>query len=126
MAPPRGLLASEDAAVALGMPVRMRLASFAFVGVEPEVMGIGPVPATEKALAKAGLTIEDIGLFEAPAGPSPCRSSPSSTTSASPTTTRVNEYGGAIAVGHPLASSGVRLMTQLARQFKGTPRCATA
>ena len=42
----------------------MRLTSFAFVGVEPEVMGIGPVPATEKALAKAGLDIEDIGLFE--------------------------------------------------------------
>ena len=58
------VLASAEAAAELGLPVRMRLVEFAFVGVEPEVMGIGPVPATEKALAKAGLSIEDIGLFE--------------------------------------------------------------
>src|SRR5665811_2460890 len=58
------IVASADAAEALGLPVRMRLVSYAFVGVEPEVMGIGPVPATEKALKQAGLTIDDIGLFE--------------------------------------------------------------
>src|SRR6185312_16932848 len=58
------LLAAEDVAEELGLPVRMRLVSYAYVGVEPEVMGVGPVPATEKALAKAGLTIGDIGLFE--------------------------------------------------------------
>ena len=48
----------------LGLPPKMRLVSFAFAGVEPEIMGIGPVPSTEKALRKAGLTIDDIGLFE--------------------------------------------------------------
>jgi acetyl-CoA acyltransferase len=58
------LLASADAAAELGLPVKMRLVSYAFAGVEPEVMGIGPVPATEKALKNAGLGIADIGLFE--------------------------------------------------------------
>src|SRR6188508_1889067 len=58
------ILASEQTANELGLPVRMRLVSYAFAGVAPEVMGVGPVPATEKALAKAGLSIADIGLFE--------------------------------------------------------------
>jgi len=58
------ILASADAAAELGLPARMRLAAYSFVGVEPEVMGIGPVPATEKALRQAGLSIEDIGLFK--------------------------------------------------------------
>ena len=58
------LLAAEDVARELGLPVKMRLVSYAFAGVEPEVMGYGPIPATEKALAKAGLSIDDIGLFE--------------------------------------------------------------
>ena len=115
------LLASEDAAVAMGMPVRMRLASFAFVGVEPEVMGIGPVPATEKALAKAGLTIEDIGLFELNEAFAVQVVAFLDHFGIADDDPRVNEYGGAIAIGHPLASSGVRLMTQLARQFKEHP-----
>ena len=115
------LLASEDAAVALGMPVRMRLASFAFVGVEPEVMGIGPVPATEKALAKAGLTIEDIGLFELNEAFAVQVVAFLDHFGIADDDPRVNEYGGAIAIGHPLASSGVRLMTQLARQFEEHP-----
>ncbi|MCR2346170.1 3-oxoadipyl-CoA thiolase, partial [Salmonella enterica] len=58
------LLSSAAAARELGLAPKMRMVSFAFAGVEPEVMGYGPVPATEKALAKAGLGIEDIGLFE--------------------------------------------------------------
>ena len=115
------LLASEDAAVAMGMPVRMRLASFAFVGVEPEVMGIGPVPATEKALAKAGLTIEDIGLFELNEAFAVQVVAFLDHFGIADDDPRVNEYGGAIAIGHPLASSGVRLMTQLARQFEEHP-----
>ena len=51
-APPRCVLAAEDVAAELGLPARMRLVDFAFAGVEPEVMGIGPIPATEKALAR--------------------------------------------------------------------------
>jgi acetyl-CoA acyltransferase len=115
------LLAAEDIAVTLGMPVRMRLASFAFVGVEPEVMGIGPVPATEKALAKAGLTIEDIGLFELNEAFAVQVVAFLDHFGIADDDPRVNEYGGAIALGHPLASSGVRLMTQLARQFQEHP-----
>src|SRR5690606_1287085 len=58
------LVAAEEVATELGLPVAMRLASYGFAGVEPEVMGIGPIPATEKALRLAGLSIDDIGLFE--------------------------------------------------------------
>ena len=115
------LLASEQVASELGMPVRMRLVSSAFVGVEPEVMGIGPVPATEKALAKAGLTIEDIGLFELNEAFAVQVLAFLDHFGIADDDPRVNEYGGAIAVGHPLASSGVRLMTNLARQFAEHP-----
>ena len=115
------LLAAEDTAVALGMPVRMRLVSYAFVGVEPEVMGIGPVPATDKALAKAGLTIQDIGLFELNEAFAVQVVAFLDHFGIPDDDPRVNEDGGAIAIGHPLASSGVRLMTQLARQFEEHP-----
>ena len=115
------LLASSDAAAELGLPVRMRLVSYAYAGVEPEVMGIGPVPATEKALKNAGLSIEDIGLFEINEAFAVQVLSFLGHFGISDDDPRVNRYGGAIAVGHPLASSGVRLMNQLARQFQEDP-----
>ncbi|HMM95176.1 MAG: thiolase family protein, partial [Micrococcales bacterium] len=115
------LLASRAAADELGLPVRMRLVSYAFVGVEPEVMGIGPVPATEKALAKAGLGIEDIGLFELNEAFAVQVLSFLDHFGIADDDERVNPWGGAIATGHPLASSGVRLMTQLARHFEEHP-----
>ncbi|MBL1115031.1 acetyl-CoA C-acyltransferase [Streptomyces sp. 110] len=115
------LIASEDFARELGLPVRMRLVSFAFAGVEPEVMGYGPVPATKKALAKAGLSIEDIGLFEINEAFAVQVLSFLDHYGIADDDERVNQYGGAIAYGHPLASSGVRLMTQLARQFEERP-----
>jgi acetyl-CoA acyltransferase len=115
------LLAAEDTARELGLPVRMRLVSFAFTGVEPEVMGFGPIPSTEKALASAGLTIEDIGLFELNEAFAVQVLAFLDHFGIADDDPRVNEYGGAIAVGHPLASSGVRLMTQLARQFADHP-----
>ncbi|GAA1233680.1 MULTISPECIES: thiolase family protein [Janibacter] len=115
------LIASEQAAAELGLPVRMRLVDFAFVGVEPEVMGYGPVPAAEKALAKAGLGIEDIGLFELNEAFAVQVLAFLEHFGIADDDERVNRYGGAIATGHPLASSGVRLMTQLARQFEEDP-----
>ncbi|MFI2299408.1 thiolase family protein [Actinacidiphila glaucinigra] len=115
------LVAAEDVARELGLPVRMRLVSYSFVGVEPEVMGIGPVPATEKALAKAGLSISDIGLFEVNEAFAVQVLTFLDHYGIADDDPRVNQYGGAIAFGHPLASSGVRLMTQLARQFEEQP-----
>ncbi|MET7761082.1 acetyl-CoA C-acyltransferase [Streptomyces sp. NPDC005336] len=115
------LIASEDVARELGLPVKMRLVSYAFAGVEPEVMGYGPVPATKKALAKAGLTIDDIGLFEINEAFAVQVLSFLDHYGIADDDPRVNQYGGAIAYGHPLASSGVRLMTQLARQFEEQP-----
>ncbi|AEW97047.1 MULTISPECIES: thiolase family protein [Streptomycetaceae] len=115
------LLAAEDVAAELGLPVKMRLVSYAFAGVEPEVMGIGPVPATEKALAKAALSISDIGLFEINEAFAVQVLAFLDHYGIADDDARVNQYGGAIAYGHPLASSGVRLMTQLARQFEEQP-----
>jgi acetyl-CoA acyltransferase len=115
------LLASEEVAHELGLPVRLRLVAFAFAGVEPEVMGMGPVPATEKALAKAGLSIEDIGLFEINEAFAVQVLAFLDHFGIADDDPRVNPWGGAIAVGHPLASSGIRLMTQLARHFEGHP-----
>jgi acetyl-CoA acyltransferase len=115
------LLASETAAAELGLPVRMRLTSYAFVGVEPEVMGIGPVPATEKALRSAGLTIDDIGLFELNEAFAVQVLAFLDHFGIADDDERVNPWGGAIATGHPLASSGVRLMSQLARHFEEHP-----
>jgi acetyl-CoA acyltransferase len=115
------LLASEDAAKELGLSVKMRMVSFAFAGVEPEVMGIGPVPSTEKALRKAGLTINDIGLFELNEAFAVQVLSLLDHFGIDDADPRVNPWGGSIAIGHPLASSGVRLMIQLARQFEEHP-----
>ena len=115
------LLASREAADELGLGVKMRLVSFAYAGVEPEIMGIGPVPSTEKALRKAGLTIDDIGLFELNEAFAVQVLSLLDHFGIDDDDPRVNPWGGAIAVGHPLASSGVRLMIQLARQFEQHP-----
>jgi len=97
------------------------MVSFAFAGVEPEIMGIGPIPATEKALSKAGLSIDDIGLFEINEAFAVQVLSFLDHFGIADDDPRVNKFGGAIAFGHPLASSGVRLMSQLARQFELHP-----
>ncbi|GIE27130.1 acetyl-CoA acyltransferase [Actinoplanes italicus] len=115
------ILADEATARELGLPVAMRLVSYAFVGVEPEVMGYGPVPSTEKALKKAGLTIGDIGLFELNEAFAVQVLAFLDHFGIADDDPRVNPWGGAIAIGHPLASSAIRLMTQLARQFAERP-----
>jgi acetyl-CoA acyltransferase len=115
------LLAAESTARELGLPIAMRLVSYGFVGVEPEVMGVGPIPSTEKALRVAGLSIDDIGLFELNEAFAVQVLAFLDHFGIADDDPRVNPWGGAIAIGHPLASSGVRLMTQLARQFAEHP-----
>ncbi|GAA1944664.1 thiolase family protein [Amycolatopsis minnesotensis] len=115
------ILADEDTARELGLPVAMRLVGYSFAGVEPEVMGIGPVPATEKVLARTGLSISDIGLFEVNEAFAVQVLAFLDHFGIAEDDERVNPWGGAIACGHPLASSGVRLMTQLSRQFAEHP-----
>jgi acetyl-CoA acyltransferase len=115
------LVAAEDVAVELGLPAAMRLVSYAFAGVDPEVMGVGPVPSTEKALAKAGLSIDDIGAIEINEAFAVQVLAFLDHFGVDAEDPRVNPYGGAIALGHPLASSGVRLMIHLARAFRAHP-----
>jgi acetyl-CoA acyltransferase len=115
------LLASEDKAKELGLPIKAKMVTFAFAGVEPEVMGYGPVPSTIKALAKADLTIADIGAFEINEAFAVQVIAFLEHFGIADDDPRVNPYGGAIAVGHPLASSGVRLMINLARTFEAHP-----
>jgi acetyl-CoA acyltransferase len=115
------VLASADVGAELGLSAAMRLVAYGFAGVEPEVMGVGPIPSTEKALANAGLTIEDVGLFELNEAFAVQVLAFLDHFGIADDDPRVNPWGGAIAVGHPLASSGVRLMTQLARGFAEHP-----
>ena len=115
------VLASAEAAAELGLTPKMKLVSYGFAGVEPEVMGVGPVPATEKALKLAGLTIDDIQAFEVNEAFAVQVLAFLEHYGIADDDPRVNPYGGAIAYGHPLASSGVRLMLQLAKQFEQRP-----
>ncbi|MBE3002153.1 thiolase family protein [Nocardiopsis sp. HNM0947] len=115
------LLAAEDVAEEMGLTGKMRLVDFSFAGVDPEVMGVGPVPATEKLFARQGISIDDIGLVEINEAFAVQVLAFLEHFGLSDDDARVNPWGGAIAIGHPLASSGVRLMMQLARQFEQRP-----
>lgn len=115
------LLADAETAAELGLPVAMKMVGYAFAGVDPETMGSGPIPATEKVLARTGLSIEDIGLFEINEAFAVQVLAFLDHFKIADDDPRVNPWGGAIAMGHPLASSGVRLMTQLAREFAVHP-----
>ena len=115
------ILASEEKALELGLTIKAKMVTFAFAGVEPEIMGYGPVPSTLKALKQAGLKIEDIGAFEVNEAFAVQVIAFLDHFGIADDDPRVNPYGGAIAVGHPLASSGVRLMLNLARTFEAQP-----
>src|ERR671917_579674 len=115
------LVAAEEVAAELDLPAAMRMVSFAFAGVDPETMGVGPIPSTEKALAKADLSIDDIGAYEINEAFAVQVLAFLDHFKIDAEDPRVNPYGGAIALGHPLASSGVRLMIHLARTFREHP-----
>jgi acetyl-CoA acyltransferase len=115
------VIAAEDVAADLGLDARMRLVDFSFAGVDPEVMGIGPILATEAVLARNDLTMDDIGLIEINEAFAVQVLAFLDHFKVDDDDPRVNPWGGAIALGHPLASSGVRLMIQLAREFAAQP-----
>ena len=112
------LLAGTNAVARYGLAPKMRLVSYAFAGVSPNEMGLGPIPATEKALSKAGLSISDIGAIEINEAFAVQVLAFTDHFAIDQTSERLNPWGGAIAFGHPLASSGVRLAMQLAGQFE--------
>jgi acetyl-CoA acyltransferase len=117
-----GLLASADAAESLGLTPKLRLVGFAYAGVAPELMGIGPIPATERVLERAGLTIDDVDLFELNEPFAVQVLTWCDALGVAADDPRLNPYGGAIAFGHPLAATGIRLVAQLAyglRERKG-------
>jgi acetyl-CoA acyltransferase len=115
------LLAAEETAGELGLQARMRLLAFAFAGVEPELMGLGPIPATKRVLEQTGLTLDDIGLFELNEPFAVQVLTWCDGLGIDPEDPRLNPYGGAIACGHPLAATGVRLIAQLAYGFRERP-----
>jgi acetyl-CoA acyltransferase len=108
------LVAEREAAEKLGLTPKLRLVSYAFAGVEPELMGIGPIPATKRALELAGLTLDDIELFELNEPFAVQVLTWCDGLGVARDDDRLNPYGGAIACGHPLAATGVRLVAQLA------------
>jgi acetyl-CoA acyltransferase len=115
------LLAAEETATELHLEPTMRLVGFAFAGVEPELMGIGPIPATKGVLERAGIAIDDVGLFELNEPFAVQVLTWCEGMGVDPEDERLNPYGGAIACGHPLAATGVRLMAQLAYGFRQRP-----
>ena len=115
------LLASAETAAELGLEPGMRLVGFAYAGVQPELMGLGPVPATHRVLERAGIGIDEVDLFELNEPFAVQVLTWCDGVGISPDDPRLNPYGGAIACGHPLAATGVRLMAELARGFRDRP-----
>jgi acetyl-CoA acyltransferase len=107
-------LAAEETVGALGVEPKLRLVGYAYAGVEPHLMGYGPVPATRRVLEQASITIDDIDLFELNEPFAVQVLTWCDELGVSADDPRLNPYGGAIACGHPLAATGVRLIAQLA------------
>jgi acetyl-CoA acyltransferase len=107
-------LAAEDTVAELGITPKLRLVGYAYAGVEPHLMGYGPVPATKRVLEQAGITIDDVDLFELNEPFAVQVLTWCDELGIAADDPRLNPYGGAIACGHPLAATGVRLIAQLA------------
>ncbi len=116
------LLMSLEKAFELGVKPKMRLVSFAYAGVRPEVMGLGPIPATRKALKTAGLSMSDMGLIELNEAFAVQCIAFMKEFGLEEEDPRLNPWGGAIAFGHPLAASGPRLMAHLMHLFGERPQ----
>lgn len=110
------LVTTSDIAVELGMTPLVRYIAGAVTGADPVLMLTGPIPATEKVLAKAGISISDIGVFEVNEAFAPVPLAWLAETGADPD--RLNPLGGAIALGHPLGASGAVLMTRMAHHMR--------
>lgn len=110
------VLASAEWAEANGMRPLGRIVSWGFVGVEPQVMGIGPAPAARLALEKAGMSLEDMDLVEVNEAFAPQYKSVEKELGLDPERTNVN--GGAIAITHPLAASGARITIHLLHELR--------
>ena len=115
------LLASGVAVERFGLRPRLRLVDYAFVGVRPEVMGVGPIPATERVLERNGLTIDDVDAIELNEAFAVQCLAFLDHFGLPQDSERVNPFGGAIALGHPLAFSGARLVMQLSTTFARDP-----
>jgi acetyl-CoA acyltransferase len=105
------LITTSEIAAELGLTPMARFHSFSLAGVDPVSMLTGPIPATQKVLEKAGLTADDIGVFEVNEAFAPVIGAWLAEIGAP--WEKVNPNGGAIALGHPLGGSGARLMTTL-------------
>ena len=110
------LLASEAAVQKYGLKPVARIVSMAVAGVDPAIMGIGPVPATQKALQRAGLTVKDLDLVEL--NEAFAVQSLACIRDLGLDVSRINVNGGSIAIGHPLGASGVRISTTLLHEMK--------
>ncbi|MFW6009917.1 MAG: thiolase family protein, partial [Actinomycetota bacterium] len=115
------LHASASAVEEYGLDPTMRLVDYAFVGVEPETMGYGPIPATERLLERTGMTLDDVDVVEMNEAFAVQCVAFLDHFGLPIDTDKVNPYGGAIAMGHPLAFSGARLAMQLATYFDHHP-----
>ncbi len=112
------LLASSAYTQAHGLRPLARVRAMAVAGVEPRIMGIGPVPATQKALQRAGLSLKDIGLIELNEAFAAQSLAVLAEWGVDPMDPRLNVNGGAIAIGHPLGCSGARILTDLVHEMQ--------
>jgi acetyl-CoA acetyltransferase family protein len=110
------LLASEDAVKKYNLRPIARIVSMAVAGVDPSIMGVGPVPATRKALQRGGLTVDDLDLIEL--NEAFASQSIACIHDLGLDLEKVNVNGGSIAIGHPLGCSGVRISTSLLHEMK--------
>lgn len=112
------LVMSKEKADELGLPIMATITSYASGGVDPKIMGMGPVPASQKALAKAGLKIEDMDLIEANEAFAAQGLGVGKELGFDKVADRINVNGGAIAIGHPIGASGTRILVTLLHEMQ--------